>query len=162
MHLSTTYISYVILCSLFLFCCEEKRKSEPKKKKHAIVFCDACGIALIKRTYIPFASQTKSLSAAKDNAAHFTSLRGACDEAIHRSRNKCAMTYFSALHQPHVIAENQRFVRARFLDCFAIARNDKNRHSEGVARRISLNMRSFAIAQDDKNYPCNHLVTIIQ
>ena len=34
------------------------------------------------------------------------------------------MTYFSALHQPHVIAENQRFVRARFLDCFAYARND--------------------------------------
>ena len=31
-HLSTTYISYVNLCSLFLFCCEEKRKSEPKKK----------------------------------------------------------------------------------------------------------------------------------
>ena len=55
---------------------------------------------------------------------YHASLRGACDEAIHRSRNKCAMTYFSTLHQPHVIAENQRFVRARFLDCFAYARND--------------------------------------
>ena len=32
-------------------------------------------------------------------------------EAIHRSRNKCAMTYFGTFHQPHVIAENLRFVR---------------------------------------------------
>ena len=36
-----------------------------------------------------------------------------------------------------------------FLDCFANARNDGKRHSEGAARRISLNKRSFATAQDD-------------
>ena len=31
-HLSTTYISYVIYCSFSLFCCEEKRENEPKEK----------------------------------------------------------------------------------------------------------------------------------
>ena len=59
-HLSTPYISYVIYCSLFLFNCGAKRKSEPKKKKHAKDFCAACGIALTEWTYVLFALLTKS------------------------------------------------------------------------------------------------------
>ncbi len=49
-----------IHCSLFLFNCGAKRKSEPKKKKHAKDFCAACGIALTEWTYVLFALLTKS------------------------------------------------------------------------------------------------------
>ena len=49
-----------IHCSLFLFNCGAKRKSEPKKKKHAKDCCAAYGIALTKWTYVLFASLTKS------------------------------------------------------------------------------------------------------
>ena len=41
-----------------------------QKEETAINFCAAYCIALIKWMFVPFASQTKSLSAAKDNAAH--------------------------------------------------------------------------------------------
>ena len=45
-----------IHCSLFLFNCGAKRKSETKKKKHAKDFSAACGIALTEWTYVPFAA----------------------------------------------------------------------------------------------------------
>ena len=48
------------LCSLFLFYCDEKRKSEPKKKNTQSISALPDGIALTEWTYIPFASQTKS------------------------------------------------------------------------------------------------------
>ena len=69
------------------------------------------------------------------------------DEAIQEkgSRNKCAMTNFGTFYQPHVIAEGEACPRS--MDCFANARNEGKRHSEGAARRISFNKRSFANAQ---------------
>ncbi len=47
-----------------------KQRKRTKREKHAIVFCAAYGIALTEWMFVPFALQTKSLSAAKDNAAH--------------------------------------------------------------------------------------------
>ena len=70
MPISTTYISYVNLFVHFFFFSIKEEKKEPKKKKQQKFSALPNGIALTEWMFLPFASQTKSLSAAKDNAAH--------------------------------------------------------------------------------------------
>ena len=59
-HLSTTYISYVIYLFIFSFWLRSKKRKWTKREKHAKDFCAACGIALTEWTYVLFASLTKS------------------------------------------------------------------------------------------------------
>ena len=60
-----------MFCSFFLLL-HQRRKKEPKKKKTAIAIFVADGADLTKLICVPFAKkQTKSFSAAKDNAAQY-------------------------------------------------------------------------------------------
>ena len=53
----------------FFFSIKEEKKEQKKKKQQSISALPDV-IALTEWMYVPFASQTKSFSAAKDNAAH--------------------------------------------------------------------------------------------